>query len=411
MTWRSLLISKGGKLSLHQQQMLIQQEGNEFTVPLEDIAIVVVESRETVITLPLLSAFGLYGITLLSCDEQFLPCGQWLPFNQYYRQLKTLKLQLETSLPLKKQLWQRIVQQKIRNQAKVLSLCQHQEKSKRLLQLANLVKSGDKDNLEAQSAIIYFSGLFGAHFRRKEEDNAINIHLNYAYTVVRSAVARSLVLYGWLPQLGLFHHSELNAFNLADDFIEPFRPLIDLLVWNLLEKGLLSQSLSPLSKQRLIKILHHQMCFNQEKVSVLTAIDKTIASLQIALIKKTQHYCSYQRLIYCRNINMSEGVFMRMIVLFDLPVTTKAKMRAANQFRQFLLKDGYQMLQLSIYTRIIKGRDALEKHHKRLVAHLPEEGSIRCLSITEKQFASMEILVGEKKPQEKKVNSNQLLLF
>ena len=93
---------------------------------------------------------------------------------------------------------------------------------------------------------------------------------------------------------------------------------------------------------------------------------------------------------------------MRMIVLFDLPVTTKAKMRAANQFRQFLLKDGYQMLQLSIYTRIIKGRDALEKHHKRLVAHLPEEGSIRCLSITEKQFASMEILVGEKKPQEKK---------
>ena len=99
---------------------------------------------------------------------------------------------------------------------------------------------------------------------------------------------------------------------------------------------------------------------------------------------------------------------MRMIVLFDLPVTTKAKMRAANQF---LLKDGYQMLQLSIYTRIIKGRDALEKHHKRLVAHLPEEGSIRCLSITEKQFASMEILVGEKKTQEKKVNSNQLLLF
>ena len=265
--------------------MLIQQEGNEFTVPLEDIAIVVVESRETVITLPLLSAFGLYGITLLSCDEQFLPCGQWLPFNQYYRQLKTLKLQLETSLPLKKQLWQRIVQQKIRNQAKVLSLCQLREKSERLLRLANLVKSGDKDNLEAQSAVIYFSGLFGTHFRRKE-DNAINIHLNYAYTVVRSAVARSLVLYGWLPQLGLFHHSELNAFNLADDFIEPFRPLIDLLVWNLLEKELLSQNLSPLSKQQLIKILHHQLFFNQEKVSVLTAIDKSVASLQIALTQK-----------------------------------------------------------------------------------------------------------------------------
>ncbi len=108
---------------------------------------------------------------------------------------------------------------------------------------------------------------------------------------------------------------------------------------------------------------------------------------------------------------MSENVFMRMIVLFDLPVTTKAKMRAANQFRQFLLKDGYQMLQLSIYTCLVRGRDSMEKHHKRLVEHLPEEGAIRCISITEKQFANMEILVGEKKPQEKKVNSNQLLLF
>ena len=108
------------------------------------------------------------------------------------------------------------------------------------------MKSGDRDNIEAQSAVIYFSGLFGTHFRRKEENNAINIHLNYAYSVMRSAVARSLVLHGWLPQLGLFHHSELNAFNLADDFIEPFRPLVDLLVWNLLEKGLLTTNLNPL---------------------------------------------------------------------------------------------------------------------------------------------------------------------
>lgn len=108
---------------------------------------------------------------------------------------------------------------------------------------------------------------------------------------------------------------------------------------------------------------------------------------------------------------MSENVFMRIIVLFDLPVTTKAKMRAANQFRQFLLKDGYQMLQLSIYTRIVRGRDSLAKHHKRLVEHLPEEGSIRCLEITEKQYANMEVLLGEKKVQEDKVNADQLLLF
>ncbi|QIW15191.1 CRISPR-associated endonuclease Cas2 [Pasteurellaceae bacterium RH1A] len=108
---------------------------------------------------------------------------------------------------------------------------------------------------------------------------------------------------------------------------------------------------------------------------------------------------------------MSEAKFMRLIVFFDLPVKTKLQRKIANQFRKFLLKDGYQMLQLSVYARIIRGRDALEKHSKRLTQNLPEDGSIRCLEITEKQFASMAVLLGEVKPQEKKVNSDQLLLF
>ncbi|THA10460.1 type II CRISPR-associated endonuclease Cas1 [Rodentibacter pneumotropicus] len=289
MTWRSILISKSGKLSLQKNQMLIQQESNEFTVPLEDIAIVVVESRETVITIPLLSAFGLYGITLLTCDEQFLPCGQWLPFNQYHRQLKTLKLQLETSLPQKKQLWQAIVQQKIRNQAKVLEIHKFNAESNRLLKMANQVKSGDKNNLEAQSAVIYFQVLFGRSFKRIEDENAINSALNYGYSVMRSAVARALVLYGWLPQIGLFHHSELNAFNLADDFIEPFRPLVDLLVIQLANEDKLSINLSPILKQRLIKVLNYQLLFKQEKVNTLTAIDRMVSTLQAALISKQAH--------------------------------------------------------------------------------------------------------------------------
>ncbi|HDR1021903.1 TPA: CRISPR-associated endonuclease Cas2 [Pasteurella multocida] len=108
---------------------------------------------------------------------------------------------------------------------------------------------------------------------------------------------------------------------------------------------------------------------------------------------------------------MSEAKFMRLIVFFDLPVTTKEKRKAASQFRHFLLKDGYQMLQLSVYARIIRGRDSMLKHNKRLSEHLPEEGSIRCLEVTEKQFASMQILLGKLKPQEKRVNANQMLLF
>jgi len=102
---------------------------------------------------------------------------------------------------------------------------------------------------------------------------------------------------------------------------------------------------------------------------------------------------------------------MKIIVFFDLPVTTAAKRKAANQFRQFLLKDGYQMLQLSVYSRIVKGRDSLQKHHNRLSANLPQEGSIRCLEVTEKQNATMKLLLGELKTQEKRVNSDQLSLF
>ena len=102
---------------------------------------------------------------------------------------------------------------------------------------------------------------------------------------------------------------------------------------------------------------------------------------------------------------------MRLIVFFDLPVTTAAKRQAANRFRKFLQKDGYQMLQLSVYSRIVKGRDALQKHHKRLLMNLPEEGQIRYLEVTEKQYAGMVMLLGEPKTKEKKVNADQLLLF
>ena len=285
MSWRSILISNGGKLSLKRKQMLIQQEEQEFTVPLEDIAIVVVESRETVITIPLLSAFAQQGITLLSCDEQFLPCGQWLPFSQYHRQLKTLKLQFEASQPQKKQLWQKIVQQKIRNQAFVLTQSHHPKEAKRLYAMAGLVKSGDKENIEAQAAQLYFQTAFGKDFRRWQE-NHINTHLNYAYTILRSAVARTLVQYGWLPALGLFHHNEQNPFNLADDFIEPFRPLVDLMVWQLWQENKLDNGLSPATKQQLIRLLHYQMSINQQMFSVLATIDRAVASFQNALMSK-----------------------------------------------------------------------------------------------------------------------------
>mgnify|MGYP000075310906 CR=1 FL=1 len=153
MTWRSLLIRDGGKLSLQRQQILIQQNSKNYTVPLEDIAVIVIESPETLITVPLLSALAKNGITLLTCDEQFLPCGQWLPYSQYHRQLKTLKLQLNASEPQKKQLWQTIIRQKIRNQAQTADETGNDLAAKRLQAVLSAAKSAGIVDADAQISI------------------------------------------------------------------------------------------------------------------------------------------------------------------------------------------------------------------------------------------------------------------
>lgn len=283
MTWRSIIISKPARLSLQNRHLLIKQE-DEITVPLEDIAVMVIEAREVVLTAPLLSALAQNGITLLTCDEQFLPCGQWLPFAQYHRCLKILNLQMNLSLPQKKQLWQGIVKQKIRNQAWLLDYSGHDIAAQRLKTLAESVKSGDKTFHESQAAALYFPLLFGHDFTRAQE-NMINGCLNYGYSILRSAIARALVQYGFLPTLGVQHCSELNPFNLADDLIEPYRILVDLFVYEQMMQNTLPGELNTLWKSRLVALLHHQIKLNGKTYSLLSAIDRTVQSFQTALIQ------------------------------------------------------------------------------------------------------------------------------
>lgn len=281
MTWRSILISRPARLSLQQNHLLIQQD-EAIPVPLEDIAVIVVESREVVLTAPLLSALAQHGITLLTCDEQFLPCGQWLPFSQYHRSLKILKAQMAMTLPQKKQLWQQIVKQKIRNQAWLLDHSGNDIAAGRLKALADSVKSGDRDFAESRAAALYFRVLFGDDFARSHE-NSINAHLNYGYSILRSAIARTLVQYGFLPVLGLHHRSELNPFNLADDFIEPYRPLADLLVYEQILSDGLPPELTPEGKQTLVSLLHCQIKLADRSYTLLAALDRSIQSFQAVL--------------------------------------------------------------------------------------------------------------------------------
>jgi CRISPR-associated protein Cas1 len=203
-----------------------------------------------------------------------------MPYNNHSRTLKVLKNQINSTEPLKKRLWKNIITYKLKNQAEVLQLARKKE-SMILKAMSNKVFSGDTDNKEAQGARIYFKALFD-NFTR-EDEGWINSALNYGYTIIRGAIARSVSAYGFAPAIGIHHRNELNNFNLADDLIEPFRPIVDLWVYNNRSEDKLE--LSKEDKYNLVELLNYDMIICDEKHSVLNAIDLTVQSLSISFEK------------------------------------------------------------------------------------------------------------------------------
>lgn len=288
MGWRSVLITQAAHLSLKNQALQIKQEQGQAQVMLEDIAALVLDNLQITLSAQLLSACAQRNIAVITVDETHLPNGVLYGFLPHSRALKVMQAQLAMSRPQQKRLWQSIIQQKIRNQASVLGALAQAEAAKPLYVMANLVKSGDPDNFEAQAAQLYFKTLFGKGFQRRDE-SLVNAALNYSYSLVRSALARSLVAYGFLPAFGLQHHNEQNAFNLADDLIEPYRPHIDYWVIHALaDVEPKSTDLTSELKAKLVNFLHKDLprceanpSHNQlqGKSTVLALVDASVISL------------------------------------------------------------------------------------------------------------------------------------
>ena len=274
MTWRSVVISRPAKLRREQFRLAIEQEQTAF-VPFEDIAVIMLNHREITLTHPVLSACGEYGISLFATGDTHHPSGVFLPFLPHSRATRWLRLQLDLPRPVAKQSWATIVRKKIDNQAACLRLAGC-DGADRLDSYSRRVRSGDSGNLEGQAAAFYFSQLFGKDFHRNQA-RFNNAALNYGYAVLRGTIARGLVAHGLLPTLGLFHASEQNAFNLADDVIEPFRPLVDLFVAKLFVP--VDDELRPEDKVALVGLLNVDMGMPRGKMSVLSAIEHTIESL------------------------------------------------------------------------------------------------------------------------------------
>lgn len=275
MGWRSVVVSKGATLRFARHRLVIEQE-ETASVPLEDIAVLVLDSAEILLTSRLLLECMEAGIVVLTVGLNHLPNGALLPFLPHSRPLKMLGRQLAASLPAKKRAWQRIVRQKLFNQAACLDLCGRPD-GPLLAKMAATVKSGDTGNREAAAAQHYFSALFGPGFHRSQSCLR-NAALNYGYAVLRAAIGRAQACHGLLPVLGLHHRNEQNAFNLADDWLEPFRPLVDLCVARNFS-ATEDRELAPADKAHLVSLLHHDIALDGEVLSALAAIEAGTQSL------------------------------------------------------------------------------------------------------------------------------------
>jgi len=260
---------------LRNNQLIIETE-TMHSFPIEDINAVLIEDRQTVITTAALSALAKEDVPLYICDEKHIPCGLFVSYYTHSRQAKVSAMQMEMSQPLKKRLWQQIVISKISNQAKCLQLCGFRDESVYLLERTKAVKSGDPDNVEGSAAAFYFRVLFGGDFKRTSDDPR-NAGLNYGYSIIRGCMARSVCMYGLLPFLGIHHRSEFNQFNLADDLMEPFRPIVDLYVFS---HTAVIDELTPNIKHELISLLNMDILSETRHQSVAYAIELLVQSFR-----------------------------------------------------------------------------------------------------------------------------------
>lgn len=283
MEFRAIFIANPAQLSVRREQLVIRQ-AQEVSVPMEDITSLMLESQAVSISSAALQKLASYGVTVYFCDEKHLPAALLLPMNRHSRQLKMLKRQIAMTKPVQKRLWQSVVTAKIRNQAKCLELLDRPG-SGDLMELARSVRSGDPDNYEAIAAAHYFPALFGPYFTRGENCPA-NAALNYGYAILRGAIARNLAVHGIEPCLGIFHHSELNQFNLADDLMEPYRPLVDLYAASHVSAA--DGDLTPQLKQQLFNLTSYIVRQNGKRYRMISAAGRMAESFSRVLAQEAE---------------------------------------------------------------------------------------------------------------------------
>lgn len=283
---RTLCFSNKAHLSLRHNQLVIKRaepysgKAEELMRPIEDIGVIIIESEQVTLTSALIASLLTSNAALIFCDEKHMPSGLLLPLEGNTLQEERFSNQIGASVPLKKQLWQQTVSMKIRNQGAVLRIVRNIETGN-FQKWAQSVRSGDPDNLEGRAAAYYWRNIFGDNsgFRRDRDQDDVNQLLNYGYAILRAIIARSLVGSGLLPTLGIHHSNKYNAYCLADDIMEPYRPYVDMLVIDMVVNRKLPHKLTAETKRELLTIPTLDVKINNLSRPLLVAASFTTASL------------------------------------------------------------------------------------------------------------------------------------
>lgn len=288
---RTLCFSNPAYLSLKYAQLVVRfpevekadmlqsiKDEAQITIPIEDIGVVVLDHRQITITQALLAALLENNTAIITCNDRHLPIGLNLPLTGNSVQNERFRMQLDASLPLKKQLWQQTVQQKILNQAAVLSAQGIEQRNMQVW--AKEVKSGDIENMEGRAAAYYWRNVFPQipDFVRGQDELPPNNLLNYGYAILRALVARALVAAGLLPTLGIHHHNRYNAYCLADDIMEPYRPYVDKEVIRLTQMGEYNEITTEIKKE-LLALPVLEVTINGKRSPMMVAVQTTANSL------------------------------------------------------------------------------------------------------------------------------------
>ena len=276
MEYKQVIIKKSEKLHFKDKQLIIDKDNQSTKIPLEDINYILIEDSSTIITTRLLAELGKNAISLIVCDERFDPTSIMYPYNYHFKQLDVFTHQLEIDDSIKNEFWNQIVKRKIENSIRVLEMTSKEEfPISKLNEYINEVIDGDSKNREGLAAKIYFRSIFGSDFIRFYDDN-INAALNYGYTILASAIIRNLAVYGLNTYLGIHHNSKINNFNLAYDFLEPYRSVIDKFVYD--NKDDIVLPLSFEFRKKLINLLNKEVLHQNKKYTIEYSISLLIKS-------------------------------------------------------------------------------------------------------------------------------------